>query len=374
MALHTDIPTAADIERLASARDEHSVSIYLPTSPVTPDTETARLELRNAADNAAKQLSEAGASRQDVEAITAHVDALIGDPQFWAYLSHSLAIFLTGDEVSTFRLPSQLTATVQVSDRFHIKPLLRAVTFPHTAFVLALSQNTARLVEITADSPAFDVEVQDLPANLQDAVGEFDDPNRNSFARMSSGDTERVRMTQYARIVDQALRPLWTGSERPLILAAAEPLASIYRLVSTSTNLVAEGIDGNPDQVDNAALSRAARTILDDVYAREIAGIREDMNENYPRERVAFDTAQIARAATFGAVDTLLVDIDSHQPGFLDEADGALTFSDADDARDYGIGDEIARRALRTGGRVLAVRADDIPGDGSVAALLRYPM
>lgn len=98
------------------------------------------------------------------------------------------------------------------------------------------------------------------------------------------------------------------------------------------------------------------------------------MNENYPRERVAFDTAQIARAATFGAVDTLLVDIDSHQPGFLDEADGALTFSDADDARDYGIGDEIARRALRTGARVLAVRADDIPGDGSVAALLRYPM
>jgi hypothetical protein len=36
--------------------------------------------------------------------------------------------------------------------------------------------------------------------------------------------------------------------------------------------------------------------------------------------------------------------------------------------------DEIARRAWLAGGRVLALRRDDIPEHGSVAAILRYPI
>lgn len=374
MALHTDIPTSADIERLAAVRDEPCVSIYLQTSPVSADNEGARIELRNAMSDAANQLSEAGVERRQIEAITEHAEALRSDASFWNYLSNSLAIFLTASETRTFRLPSRLTSVQEVSDRFHIKPILRAVTFPHTAFVLALSANAARLVEISADSPAFEVSVDELPENLEDAVGGTDDPNRQSFARMSSGDTERIRLTQYARMVDRALRPLLPDVSVPLILAAAEPLASIYRSVSSSTNLAGQGIEGNPDQLDDAALAEAARTIMDRLYADEIAAVAQDLNEDYPRERVALDTQQVARAATFGAVDTLLVDIDSHQGGFLDEADGALTFSTSPDALDYGVADEIARRALRTGARVLAVRAEDIPGEGPVAALLRFPM
>lgn len=374
MALHTDIPTAADIERLAAAREEYCVSIYVPTSPVSQENEVARLELRNAADAAAGQLSEAGLSRPDIEAIVGHVEALTSDARFWTYLSHSLAVFLTREDVVTFRLPNELTATVQVSDRFHIKPLLRAVTFPHTALVLALSQKAARLIEITADSPPVVVEVPDMPASLEDAVGSLDDPHRSSFDRPSSGDAKRVRLTHYARIVDQAVRPLLGGGERPLILAAAEPLASIYRSVSSTTSLASQGLDGNPDDVEVTELASAARLVLDGIYADEIAQVREDLSENYPRDRVAYDTAEIARAVTFGAVETLLVDIDNQEAGLLDEADGGLTFAETDDAHDYGIGDEIARRALRTGARVLAVRADDIPGGGLVAALLRHPL
>jgi hypothetical protein len=38
----------------------------------------------------------------------------------------------------------------------------------------------------------------------------------------------------------------------------------------------------------------------------------------------------------------------------------------------YGVVDEIARRVWLNGGQVLAVRRDDIPGNGAVAAILRY--
>jgi hypothetical protein len=84
------------------------------------------------------------------------------------------------------------------------------------------------------------------------------------------------------------------------------------------------------------------------------------------------DVGDIARAATFGAVDTLLVDIDETVPGTVDEQTGAIEHIDADDATDYGVVEEVARRVWRTGGSVLAVRREDLPEGGPAAAILRY--
>ncbi|HEX7162055.1 MAG TPA: hypothetical protein VF223_12565, partial [Trebonia sp.] len=80
----------------------------------------------------------------------------------------------------------------------------------------------------------------------------------------------------------------------------------------------------------------------------------------------------VARAATYGAVDTVFVDIDEVIPGSIDENTGAVTFSTADDAAGYEVVDEITRRVWLNGGRVLAVRRDDVPGQNPVAAILRY--
>ena len=71
-------------------------------------------------------------------------------------------------------------------------------------------------------------------------------------------------------------------------------------------------------------------------------------------------------------VDTLLVDIDEVVPGVVDEDTGAITVDESDDAVNYGVVDEIARRVLTSGGSVLAVRREDIPGDSPLAAILRY--
>jgi hypothetical protein len=56
----------------------------------------------------------------------------------------------------------------------------------------------------------------------------------------------------------------------------------------------------------------------------------------------------------------------------VDDDAGTVTFAE-EDASSYGVVDEIVRRALLTGGRVLAVRGEDVPG-GPVAAILRHPL
>lgn len=60
---------------------------------------------------------------------------------------------------------------MEVSDRFHIKPLLRTFTFPQAAFVLAVSLNAVRLIEASPDLPADRVDVPDLPSDAASAIG-----------------------------------------------------------------------------------------------------------------------------------------------------------------------------------------------------------
>jgi hypothetical protein len=371
MILPTDVPTRAQVERLLAAREPSSVSIYLPTDPASRG-DAERIELKNLAGEALRQLREAGAGRGEPEAIEEELADLWDDDEFWRYQARSLAIFLTPTVGWTFRLPNSLTAMVEVSDRFHLKPLLRAVTFPHTAFVLALSQNRVRLLEIAPELEPAEIRVPDLPKDVASAVGKSSIRDRAPSRRIQGSTGQKTRMRQYARQIDQALRPLLNGLDLPLILAAAEPIDSIYRSVSSYPHLLATSLAGNPDADSDAELTRQARGLLDELYADELRAIRETYTLRESQRRASSDIADVARAATFGLVDTVLVDIDEVVPGSVDEATGAITVDKTNDAVNYGVVDEIARRVWLDGGKVLAVRRDDIPGNSSVAAILRY--
>jgi len=369
--LHTDIPTRADVDRLLVSRHAASVSLYLPTDPVSSG-QAERIELRNLASEARGQLEEAGAAKQDVEAVIGAVDELGEDDAFWRFQARSLAVFATPDSSTSFRLPNRLVALAAVSDRFHLKPLLRAVTFPQVAYVLALAQGSVRLIEALPDAPPYEVSVPDLPRDAASAAGMSSIADRAPRGALQGSEGQKVRLRQYARQVDQALRPLVSGSDVPLILAAAEPIDSIYRSVNTYPRLAAGGIAGNPETTSEAELVERARGVLDELYAGELQEVRDLYGSRGSQGRAAADVVDVARAATIGAVDTVLVDIDDVVPGQVDDETGAVTFSEDDDAVAYGVVDEIARRVWLTGGRVLAVRRDDVPGGGPVAAILRY--
>jgi Bacterial archaeo-eukaryotic release factor family 11 len=371
LTLHTDIPTRHEVERLLLARDPSSVSAYLPTSPITQEARGDRIELKNLVADATGQLEAAGADRRSVSDVREALDALVEDDEFWAEQARSLAVFASPGAMRTFRLPNRLGSVVEVGDRFYVKPLLRAVTFPQAAFVLALAAGSVRLVEVTREGPPFAVDVPDLPSDAASAAGKASIADRSPSARLQGSEGQKVRLRQFARKVDHAMRGVLTGLELPLILAAAEPLDSIYRSLNSYPYLVEPGIPGNPEAASDDDLAAAARTVLDEVYAGELSAVRELYDLRFSHGRASSDVATVARAATYGGVDTVLVDIDAKLPGQVDEDSGAVAFAE-DDAATYGVVDEIARRVLLTGGRVLAVRAADMPGAGPLAAILRY--
>ena len=372
--MHTDIPTRRDIERLLAARDAGCVSIYISTSPLTQEADRGRIELKTLAAEAITQLKDAELDAASVTELEEVFEDLDEDEAFWERQANTLAVFATPAGARTFRLPNQLSDLVEVSDRFHVKPLLRAVTFPQAAFVLALSQNGARLVEVSPDSAPAEVRVPGMPRDAASSVGKASLGDRSADRRIQGSEGLKVRLRQYARRVEEALRPVLSGHDLPLILATTDPLGTIFRAVSTYPHLVEPVIAGNPDEATDAELAEASRGVLDAVYAQDLTDLRARYEERVSQGRGSDDMAAIARAATFGAVDTVFLDIDETVPGFVGEEDGALILDAEDDAVNYGVLDEIARRVVLTSGRVLAVRREDIPGGGPIAAILRYPV
>ncbi len=373
MILPTDIPTRAEIDRLLEHRAPSSVSIYLPTDPASSG-DPERIEFKTLASQASSQLGEAGGGGRVVRQFEEEIGYLYDDKEFWRYQARSLAAFAAPESLITFGLPNRLLGQVEVSDRFYLRPLLRTLTFPHVAFVLALAQGSVRVIEVTPDLEPVRINVDDLPSDVASATGKSSISDRAPIRRLQGSEGQKVRMHQYARQVDRALRPFLNGLEVPLILAAAEPMESIYRSVNTYPHLLAQGISGNPEAASDAELAASSRAILDDVYAEELRDVHERYEQRAADGRALSDVAEVARAATFGAVQTLLVDIDASVPGAVDDRTGAVTFADNAAGDVHDVTDEIARRAWLSGARVLAVRDRDIPGSSAAAAILRYPL
>ena len=157
------------------------------------------------------------------------------------------------------------------------------------------------------------------------------------------------------------------------MLAAAEPLASTYRSVNSYPQLAVATIEGNPEAMTEAQLGNRARAVLDGIYRDQLTAWRTLFEARANQGRATTDIAQAARAATVGAVDSMLMDIDDTLLGRIAE-DGAVVFAEQPTATNYDLVDEIATRVITTGGRVTGVRKAEIPRASALAAMLRYPV
>ena len=370
--LYVDIPSQTELGHLISARGEAQISIYLKTTPETQHIDAARTKLKQLTQDAVEQLEQAGVAKRTIWPIEEQLHDLMDDDDFWRLQANSLAIFVTPDSLRSYRLPNHLSETVQVADRFHLKPLLRAVSMPQHAFVLALAENEVRVIELLGDQPAQEIRLPDLPKDAASVAGTANVNSRSYSGRQGGGEGQKHHLRQYARAVDAGLRAMLSGRSEPLILAATDPLLSMYRSINTYPHLAEHAITTSPARVPAHELGAQAREIVDGINDASIKAFGALYAARENEGRATTQVARAARAATFGAVDTLLVDMDSVVPGLVDETTGEVTFDTDQSAVSYGVIDEIAGRVLANGGKVIAVRRADIPQEAELAAVLRY--
>ncbi len=365
------IPTREELIQLAEYRADACLSVYVASSPLPQHAQAARIDLANLVKEALIQVEARGLDKRRIALLEEELAAVIEADDFWMDQGNSLAVLASPDRIRVYRLPNKLESQVEVSDRFYMKPLFRSHTFSHAAHILALSENEARVVELFDNALPEELYVPDMPKDALTAIGRSSiTASSGSLTSESGSRGPKMRLAQYARKVEEALRPIVLANNVPLILFSTEPLAAIYRNLA-SGNLMPETVFISPDRLSPSELAEMAKPVVAAWHATQLAAVKTLFEERAGQQRVATQLADVAKAATYGMVSLLLVDFNSFVCGHIDEG-GTISFAEEGPA--YGIIDEVVKRALMSGAEIMAVRAEDMQSESGVAAILRYSL
>ncbi|MEO9248826.1 hypothetical protein ABDK96_14175 [Citricoccus nitrophenolicus] len=372
-----DLPTADDFAELTRHRHASSVSVYVASSgsdgdssPIGRHPESAQIALRTAVSDALAGGAAAELPAPDRERLSALIDELVEDRDFWSTQARSVAVFASPEGLRTFRLMNRLRTHASLGDRFDTGPLIRATTFAHSGFVLALTKGSVQLLSLESDASCHEVELAGLPDDLGLELQTADNEGRMDRQRADGNQRPKAQRRDYCSTVQEAVLRQINGSNHPLVLAATSDLEPAYREVNTYRRLVEEGITANPASLGSGELARRGREVLDRNYAAQLADWRERFGTLRAHGRASAKLRDIAKAATAGQVDVLLFDLTAEREGTIDEY-GHVTPAEEPTAHTYGLADEVAARVLRSGGTVKAVRGADLPDGAKIAATFR---
>lgn len=233
----------AELEELMQPRDGACVSLFAPMVKAGPETQQNPIRFKNLVRRAEEALEERGVAEAEVRSLLSPAAELIDDTPFWQHQSTGLAVFLSPGFFRYYRLPLEVRELAVVEDRFHLKPLLPLLSGDGRFYVLALSQNRARLLEATRHSVR-EVDLGDLPTSLNEAVGyEVEETHiqyhsgtraRGAGSPVYHGqgageDDVKLEIQKFFNLLDRGVASLIVDKDAPLVLAGVEFLFPLYR-------------------------------------------------------------------------------------------------------------------------------------------------
>ena len=355
--------TPADLTRLQRLSGYPMVSVLLPTTP------GARLGPVDQANLDA--LVERAQRRLAAELPGAQVDDLIGPlrrlaAQVTAWpTGQGLVLFAGASIVEAYRLALSPAPRVVIDPSFATRDLARSVAENPPYRLLTLESGSAVLYLGTGTQLQ-----KRATGGFPLGAADTDSPADRRGHRHQGEPTHRSpsRWDRFLRQVDEALDADRRTRDLPLILAAAEPLASRYR---RRTNQPIVGtIPGNHRRTATARLVALARPVVELYLARQRQEALDGLERAIDGRRAAAGINQVWQAAIDGRVVLLLVDPAYNYPALAAPDGRSLTRSrDAEhpDVLDDAV-DEIIELVARHGGRVCFTT---IAGTGNqIAAVL----
>jgi hypothetical protein len=377
-----DVIRRTDLERLALQGAGPCVSVFLPTHRAGPEVQQAPIRLKNLLREATEALQTDGVGAPTIKSLLAPWWRLLDDALFWQYQSDGLALYSRPGWWRSLRVPLDLPELAVVADRFHVSPLLPLLTGDGHFLLLALSQHQVRLLEGTRDRLE-EVDLPGVPLGVRDALlGEEAQKqlqvyvaDRGGVAARgifhghgSPGDVQEERVLRYFREVDRALGEVLAGERAPMVLAAVEHLAPLWRKATTYPHLVEETIAGNPEDLGLHELHPRAWAVVEPLFLQAQREAAARYHQLAGTGRTSKDPREIIRAAEHGRVDTLFA---AQQPTGPSADGGGVPVND----EGSGLQDLRERATVATlvkGGAVYLLPAGEVPGGGSAAAIFRY--
>ena len=387
-----DILKRDDLQQLIGVKDEYCISLYMPTHRTGREQQQDPIRFKNLVTEAEKKLTEYGVSSPKVRELMRPAKNLLTEAVFWQHQMDGLAVFLSRGFFRTYRLPFQFKDLAVFGKNFHIKPLLPLLSPNGHFYILAVSLNEIHLFRCTRDTIS-EVELSGMATSMQEAL-HTDDPESHLDLHtgtsnpsapgsrpamfhgqgVQSKEVDKKNILRYFQYIDRKLDELLEDKSFPMILAGVEYLRPIYQTANSYPRLLKDGLTGNPDELRPEELLTRAWDLIQSVFNEERKNALKQFEQLYGDQSglVSDHLETVVKAATFGRVDTLFSPLGLQRWGHFDEKNGRVLLDKEQTLENEDLLNFAVVQTILNSGQVFVLEPDEIPGDGELAAILRY--
>jgi hypothetical protein len=322
--------------------------------------------LRNLTQRAGEQLRHLNLSEADDMTVALEILAGTEDD---GHGGPGVTLFCAPGFVAAYETPGVRADAVTVGERFHLLPFIAAAQVPTRFFVLGVSRNRVRLFHYFHGHVEELVLPAAVPPSLE-AASAFDEPEHVMdshspagpsvgglrgvrFASSGDRDSEAGYLRHFFGLVDRGLKETLNGA--PLFLAGVQEELSLYRKAAKHPHIFDSECHGNAEHSTLDQVAKHAAAGAEREY--RLAADRALQALSEVRDKLAGDPEGVFIAASEGRVRQIFVAEEARQ--VLD-----------------GAGEDLVNAAvvegLRTGAEIFAYPWSELPGFGSIAAVLRY--
>lgn len=389
------------LSELAAVEQDPCVSLLMPTHPTGADSRQDPIRLENLIDKAHADLKSRDMRRPDIEALLQPARDVIKQRSFWQHQGSGLAIYLADGTSRMLRLPEVVDESVTIGPHFNIKPLLGAVVSSEPFYVLALSEQRARLYQ-GARNDLVEIEDQGFPLAADEVVGVRDaevqlqhdvglpprggrgdrghrgDMGQTGYHGHGEGETKLESDTlHFVKAVAERVASYLYGDEAPLVLAVDNQLFGLYRREHSRGRLVDSDHLGSPDALQPHEIRERAWKIASPLLQADRSAMLDRFGTAAAAGRSAQGFAEVAVAAREGKIDTLFFDPRSSQLGRLTDGGTSASLVDSGETeqQDFDVEDLVNLAiidTLRASGQAIPLGPDPDRGPSPPKAILRY--
>ena len=377
-----------ELNKLIRNPRELCISIYMPTYQKGPEVSQNAIRFKNALARAEERALEL--RKENVSDIFDQAGKRISDAGYWMNQDRGLAVFLSRNTFSFYRMPMEFEDLVVVNDRFHLKPLLPLFATDSSFFILSVTMKAVQLFECTRHNIGR-ISVKNMPKGIDDAL-KFDQQNMQVqfytgtpgsspgkkrpalFHGMGvSGHSENDQLIRYFQAVNEALHPVLNDETRPLLFAGLDHYFPLYRQTNTYPYLITDAaLRKNPGPMSDNELLEQAWEIMVSFFQEDFKAAADKYGNFKGTGRTGVDIKDIVERAIHGRVEYLFVGLGVHQWGKYHPETNEVVLHDRKMDSDEDLLDLAAFQTIVTGGKVFAVKADEVPDKSYAAAFYRY--
>ncbi len=358
------------------------VSIYIPTHRSGAEVKQGQIRLKNLLKKAEDQLASQGLRQGEIKEMLEPVQNLCENSGFWQYQSDGLAVFRSADKFLYYRLPLHVDELLVITDRFHVKPLLRLFTEDGRFYLLALSKKEVRFFQCTRFGAREIALPQGTPRSLSEVLAlkgteKQVQVHTAGAAALFHGhgsrtEEEKQDLREFFRLVDRGVHEVLRDDHAPLVLAGVEYLRAIYRDVNTYPHLIENGVTGTPEGRRPEELQSKAWAVVEPHFRRAREEAARRFQDSVGAGKASTDIKTVVPAACQGRVDQLFVAVGKQIWGTWDESSQTVEVHEERRPSDRDLLNFAAIQTLLQGGAVYAVPEAEVPGGGLLAAVLRF--